>query len=227
MITAEFMITTEVMGSSYVDGIRPASCQGEQVSDDRRFPGPAPVRLNGEGLVLREWRQDDVARMTDLFDDPQVRRWTPLASPFDQAAARAYHDRAQVRRADGSALQLAVTQGDGSPPLGEVLLFMHPDVAEVGWALGPDHRGQRVASRAVRVLLAWAGSVWGVVRFRALIEPGNVASERVAVACGFAVVAGAPVMVESRGRTVGLTAWELALAPGIRLAVASEAPRSG
>ena len=202
------------------------------MSDGRRFPGPGPVRLAGDGLVLREWRPADLARMTELFDDPEVRRWTPLASPFDLEAARAYVERAGTRRADGSALQLAITEGDDEPPVGEVLLFMHPDLAEVGWALGPAHRGRRLASRAVRCLIAWAGPRWGVERFRALIEPGNEASERVAVACGFVAVRGTPVLVESRGRTVGLTAWHLGRAPGSavridRSGVAGEAPGSG
>jgi RimJ/RimL family protein N-acetyltransferase len=178
------------------------------VSDIRGFPGPEPVRLEGEGLVLREWRPDDVPRMTELFDDPMVKRWTPLASPFDVPAARAYLERAHARRAEGSALQLAIIEGDDAPPLGEVLLFVHPDVVELGWALGAAHRGRRVASRAVRVLLAWAVAAWDIPRFRALIEPGNTASERVAAACGFVAVPGTPVLVESRGRSVGLTAWQ-------------------
>ena len=104
---------------------------------------------------------------------------------------------------------------------------MHPEVAEIGWALGPAYRGRRLASRAVRVLLAWAGPTWRVERFRALIEPGNTASERVATACGFVAVRGTPVLVESRGHTVGLTAWHLSRLPGIQLTVAGEVPRSG
>jgi RimJ/RimL family protein N-acetyltransferase len=205
------------------------------------FPGPGPVRLAGEGLVLREWRAGDVPRMTELFDEPQVQRWTPLASPFDVPAATAYLERAADRRRTGSALQLAITE-DGDRPLGEVLLFLHPGVAEVGWALGADHRGRRLASRAVRVLLAWATAAGGIDRFRALIEPGNTASERVATACGFAASCGSPVMVESRRGTVGLTAWLLTAADassGRRvtravvepvtqpLSVAGEAPASG
>jgi len=147
--------------------------------------------------------------MSELFDDPQVRRWTPLASPFDLAAATAYLERATLRREEGSALQLAVTERD-DVPLGEVLMFLSPGMVEVGWALGAAHRGRRVASRAVRVLLAWAAQAWGFDRVRALVEPGNIASERVAAACGFTPVRGTPVLVEARGGgTVGLTAWHL------------------
>ncbi|HEY6793099.1 MAG TPA: GNAT family N-acetyltransferase [Kineosporiaceae bacterium] len=171
------------------------------------FPGAGPIRLEGAGLLLREWRPEDVPCMVELFDDPMVKRWTPLASPFDEAAAQAYLDQARARRAAGVALQLAITEGDESIPLGEVLLFVRDDLAEVGWALGAAHRGRRVASRAVRVLLAWAASTWRISTFRALIEPGNSASERVATACGFVAVRGTPVLAESRGRAVGLTAW--------------------
>jgi len=175
------------------------------------FPGRDPVRLAGDGLVLREWRPDDVPVMVELFDEPQFRRWTPLASPFDEDAALAYLQRARTRRAEGSALQLAVTEAGDDTPRGEVLMFLHPDLAEVGWGLGAAHRGRRLASRAVRLLVAWAREVWGFDRIRALIEPGNDASERVAAACGFVAVRGTPVLVESRGRSLGLTAWMLGL----------------
>jgi RimJ/RimL family protein N-acetyltransferase len=194
------------------------------MTDRRRFPGPAPVRLEGEGLVLREWSETDLPRMVELFDEPGFRRWTPLASPFDLVAAQAYLDRSRARREEGSALQLAITT-DGAEALGEVLIFLHPDVAELGWGLGAAHRGRRLASRAVRVMLTWAATNWGLDRFRALIEPGNAASERVAAACGFVASSGTPILVESRGHTVGLTAWLLPedRVPG-RRTVASEAP---
>ena len=178
------------------------------MTDGQRFPGPAPVRLEGDGLVLREWSDADLPRMVELFDEPGFRRWTPLASPFDHAAAQAYLDRSRSRREEGTALQLAITT-DGDEALGEVLMFIHPDVAELGWGLGAGYRGRRLASRAVRILLTWGATRWRLDRFRALIEPGNVASERVAAACGFVASSGTPILVESRGRTVGLTAWLL------------------
>lgn len=40
---------------------------------------PERISLSGFGLHLREWTNTDLAVMTDLFDDPQVARWTPLA----------------------------------------------------------------------------------------------------------------------------------------------------
>jgi len=41
-----------------------------------------PMRLEGEGLVLREWTEGDLDVMVQLFDDPIVAWRTPLPSPF-------------------------------------------------------------------------------------------------------------------------------------------------
>jgi RimJ/RimL family protein N-acetyltransferase len=164
--------------------------------------------------------------MSDLFDDPEIARWTPLEVPFDLQAAQRYLERAGQRRFDGSALQLAITEEDG-PPMGEVLLFMHPDLAEIGWALGMPYRGRGLASRAVRVLKAWAAPIWGIDRFRALIEPGNTASRHVALACGFSAAGGPPVLVETRGRPAELDVWQLTVARRPSMSVASEAPTTG
>ena len=117
----------------------------------------APV-LTGAGLVLRPWRSADLPAMTELFDDPEVDRWTPLEHPFDRAAAARYLARAWAAGQDGDGLQLAITT-DGETPLGEVLLFdRHGDGAEIGYADGAAHRGQGQASSAGRIVVGTA--VW-------------------------------------------------------------------
>jgi RimJ/RimL family protein N-acetyltransferase len=150
------------------------------------------MTLAGSGLRLREWTDADVPVMVELFDDAAVARWTPLASPFDEAAARAYLDRARARRAEDLGLQLAVTT-DGHTPLGEVLLFTTgphgrvaggPD-AELGYAIGPAHRGQGLATRAVALMTGFAYREAGARRVILRIDLGNEASEHVARTAGF------------------------------------------
>ena len=77
------------------------------------------LRLVGDGLVLREWERGDLAAMVKLFDDPEVAYWTPLVTPFDLDAAKAYLDKAH---SDNGVYQLAITE-DGEEPMGEVLLM--------------------------------------------------------------------------------------------------------
>jgi RimJ/RimL family protein N-acetyltransferase len=157
------------------------------------------MTLAGFGLRLREWAAADVPAMVELFDDAAVARWTPLASPFDEAAAFAYLDRARERRAEDRGLQLAVTT-DGHTPLGEVLLFTSgpygrasggPD-AELGYAIGAAHRGQGLATRAVRLMTGYAYREAAARRVILRIDLGNAASEYVARTAGFRLADGAP-----------------------------------
>src|SRR5689334_9078296 len=117
-----------------------------------RPPDPAPhdtgsrfpenIRITGHGLLLREWTDQDLLTMVELFDDPAVDQFTPLRSPFDLTAARAYLERAHDQRAADLRIQLAITT-DGSRPLGEILAFRTADDArglELAYAIGPRHR---------------------------------------------------------------------------------------
>ncbi len=86
---------------------------------------PERIELSGEGLVLRDWTEADLAAMPELFDHPDIAYWTPIVSPFDEAAGRARLDRDRQLRAEGTAILLAITV-DGGAPLGEVMLRRAP-----------------------------------------------------------------------------------------------------
>ncbi|MEV1067153.1 GNAT family N-acetyltransferase [Streptomyces sp. NPDC050263] len=172
---------------------------------------PAPLRLDGPGITLREWTDDDLEDLVELYDDPEIARWTPVVSPFDAAAARAYLDRARGSRAEGRTAQLAVTT-DGGRPKGEVLLFRSTADerdAELAYGVGAGHRGQGLAGRAVRLITELAVRELRPRRVVLCIERGNVASEAVARACGFALADDAPVARQAKGREVLLRTWSL------------------
>ncbi|MEV4622566.1 GNAT family N-acetyltransferase [Asanoa sp. NPDC049573] len=155
-----------------------------------RFP-PA-VRLSGLGITLREWTDADLATMPHLFDDAEVDRWTPLPSPFDEAAAHEYLVQARIRRAEGHSLQLAITN-DGHATLGEILLFPtgpqgrdpNGTTAELAYAVGPQHRRQGLTSRAVRLITDYAYQQLAMDHVILRIDPNNAASTAVARSTGF------------------------------------------
>ncbi|MDN3296997.1 GNAT family N-acetyltransferase [Streptomyces ficellus] len=165
---------------------------------------PAPVTLTDGDLVLREWTDADLPAMVELFDEPAVAYRTPLASPFDEAAAAAYLAMIRRTRADGSRLHLAITRNGGAP-LGEVLLSTGQGA--IGYAVGAAHRGQGLASRATRLLTAHAHRVLGLPRVVLQIEPDNTASTAVARAAGFRLTDEAPETARSNGRTHTLLTW--------------------
>ncbi|WP_233521998.1 GNAT family N-acetyltransferase [Streptomyces triticagri] len=171
-------------------------------------PFPARVELTGEGLVLRDWTEADLAAMPGLFDHPDIAHWTPIVSPFDAAAARARLVRDRELRAEGTAMLLAVTV-DGGAPLGEVMLRCAPEGTEIGYAIGPAHRGQGLAARAVRVMAAYAFEQLRVEQVILELEAENTASAAVAAKAGFTLLDVPLIEGEEKGRPYVLQTWGL------------------
>lgn len=170
-----------------------------------------PVRLEGYGVRLRPWTDDDLADLVALYDDPDMARWTPVASPFDPDAARSYLAGAREGRAEGRKAQLAVTT-DGALPRGEVLLFRSGSDErdlELAYGIGAAHRGQGLAGRAVRLAAEYAVREIRPRRVVLCIDAANAASEAVARSCGFTLADEPPVRRVSRGRDIVLRTWRL------------------
>jgi RimJ/RimL family protein N-acetyltransferase len=172
---------------------------------------PSIIRLTGSGLHLREWTDDDLPVMVELFDDPQFDRWTPLASPFDLPAAQAYLSRAREQRNAGRVVQLAVTT-DGHAAVGEVLLVRREEdgrqAAELAYGIGAKYRRQRLAARAVELMTRYARNALAIDRVILRIAPENTASEAVARITGFYLTDDEPIVRERpNGRSVRLRTW--------------------
>lgn len=172
------------------------------------LPFPERIELTGEGLVLRDWTEADLAAMPDLFDHPDIAYWTPIASPFDEVAARARLARDRQMRAEGTTILLAITV-DGRAPLGEVMLRRAPEGAEIGYAVGPAHRGQGLAARAVRVMAAYAFEQLGVGQVILELEAENAASVAVATKAGFRLLDVPLIEGDEKGRPFALQTWGL------------------
>ncbi|WP_328994100.1 GNAT family N-acetyltransferase [Kribbella sp. NBC_01245] len=166
--------------------------------------------MRADGVVLREWGEADVAVMVALFDTAEMDRWTPLAHPFDRAAAVAYLARAVEGRKAGT-LQFAITE-DGGEALGEVLLFPTEadGVCELAYAVGAEYRGRRLAARAIKAVLPVAVAA-GYREARLSIATDNVGSQKVAVAAGFARTELPTIRRERKGYVLDLATWAITL----------------
>ncbi|HIW61965.1 MAG TPA: GNAT family N-acetyltransferase [Candidatus Stackebrandtia excrementipullorum] len=171
---------------------------------------PERLKIVGNGVVLRDWSDDDLDTMVELFDEPVIHRWTPLVSPFDADAARDYLSAARLSRRRDRGIQLAVTVEDDGPALGEVLLFRtgRPAEAELAYSVGAPHRGRNLTQRSIMVLADHARHHWGIDRPLLRIDPTNTASCAVARKAGYAQT-DEPVVERARssGRTVRLRTW--------------------
>ncbi|MEU4192698.1 GNAT family N-acetyltransferase [Kribbella sp. NPDC026611] len=167
-------------------------------------------RIEAEGLVLREWTEDDLAAMQALFDDAEVAYRTPLPSPFDESAARKYLASAREAHANGKRLHWAITT-DGQRPLGEILL--NQVTGGIGYIVGAPHRGQRLGVRALTAVTQHAHEVAGVRRLILEIEPNNLPSIAVARSAGFHPTDHPLETVTDKARTYPLAIWQHTIPP--------------
>ena len=173
-------------------------------------PLPYPLRLTGTGIVLREWRWEDLDDLVALLDEPDIARWTLMPSPFDVPAGLAYLRRAHQGRITGSRIQLAITAA-GEQPLGEVLLFnVGPEAreAELGYLVGRPYRRQGLATAALSLLTGYAIDVLRLRRLLLRIDRGNSASTSVARRCGYRPAAETPIQQAGPYGPVHLDTWE-------------------
>lgn len=154
--------------------------------------------------MLREWSEDDLATIVELFEAPDIAYRTPLPAPFDLHAAHEYLDRVRQTRFEGHQIHLAITT-DGRHPQGEVLLNVNS--RSISYVVGAAHRGQRLAARAVQVLTAYAHQELALPQVLLEIEPDNHPSIAVAQAAGFHSTDAAPEQVEDKGRSYSLLTW--------------------
>jgi RimJ/RimL family protein N-acetyltransferase len=170
-----------------------------------------PLALTGSTVRLREWRDEDASLLVGLFDDPEVRRWTPMPNPFSLPAAVAYLERARQARLGGQRVQLAITT-DGEAPLGEVLLFGidgERSEGELGYVVGVNFRGRGLAAESLTLLMGYAHGTLGIARLLLRIDPGNAASCAVARRCGFTLTDDPPLPQQVPGGRANLRTWEL------------------
>jgi RimJ/RimL family protein N-acetyltransferase len=142
---------------------------------------PAPLR-DGE-LTLLPPNSEVAALMVAASHDAEVTRWTQVPEGLT------LRDAGLVTAGWSMASTTIARYTVCHPELGTagmVTVWVNSaNEAEVGYWLLAHARGRGVARHAVGLLCNWAFDVCHVQRLQLTTLPGNTASERVAVACGF------------------------------------------
>src|SRR4051794_18505887 len=131
-------------------------------------------------LVLRQWRDDDLALWAAMNADPAVREFFPsILTPEQSAASMARFRTGLEDRGWG---WWAVAAGGrfvgmaGLDPVDEQVPF---DGVEIGWRLAREAWGHGYATEAARAVLAYGFAELGRAEIVAITATGNVRSQAV------------------------------------------------
>jgi RimJ/RimL family protein N-acetyltransferase len=147
-----------------------------------------PVGGLSDGSVrLRLLAEADLPALVAACQDPEIARWTHVPDPYTEADARDWSRLQDRLRREGSELHLLVVDAGTDRLLGAIGLTV--DRADgrgvLGYWVASEARSRGVATRAVRLLSAWALEELDLGRVQINVEPDNEASQRVAEAAGF------------------------------------------
>ncbi|MFB6783440.1 GNAT family N-acetyltransferase [Streptomyces sp. NPDC056352] len=148
------------------------------------------VMLETPRLLLRRWREEDVAPLAAVNADPEVMRWIGDGSVRDEQQTRSGIEALEYEwEAQGFglfAVEIRSTRelvGFTGLSIPDFLPEVLPAV-EVGWRLGRAHWGQGLATEAAAAAVRFGFEDRGLERIVSIAQVGNDASERIMVKLG-------------------------------------------
>jgi len=143
------------------------------------------VELQGNGVVLREWRMEDAPAITEACRDPEIARWLAFVpQPYTSDDARGYIEECIDAPADRR--PFAITDAQTGAVIGSIDMHVSRlGTGHIGYWMAPQTRGRGLTTAALRALSRWALEELGLGRVELATDPENLASQRVAEKAGF------------------------------------------
>jgi RimJ/RimL family protein N-acetyltransferase len=173
---------------------------------------PHELRLEGESVLLRDWRDEDAPALAPVCGEWDVCAFTSVPWTYSKAGALAWIERQRYKRAAGTVLALAIQGPDDEHALGNVNLARADDggrKAAIGYWLVPEARGRGLATAAASLLIDWGLREHGLERIEFAILPENIASQRVATCAGATPEGIRERSHEAEGRHWDMTIWSV------------------
>jgi RimJ/RimL family protein N-acetyltransferase len=148
---------------------------------------PEPPLTDGI-VALRPWGEaGDVEALVAACNDVAIAEFLEMIpSPYTDADAREYIERTRQGWADGRATNFAMlVDGAAVGSVGVHWLEPEQGMAEVGYWVSPEIRGQGICTRAVRLVSRWVLEHPGMERLQLRADQENTASRKVAEKAGF------------------------------------------
>lgn len=155
---------------------------------DHHNPFMEPLTLSTERLLLRPFGPQDAEDTYAACQDPGIRRWTVVPSPYTRADAELFTGKLSPQGwADGTMYNFAVVLREGGTLVGAVGVNSRvlTGTYEVGFWTAREHRGRGYTTEAVREAARWSFTDLAADRLEWRAEVGNVPSRAVALKAGF------------------------------------------
>ena len=164
-------------------------------------------------MGLRPWARGDVNDLARICRDPEIPRYTKVPLDYTPEIAAYFVEGSADRARAGVALELAVVGREDGALLASVGL-QRPEwedggSAEIGYWTAREARGRGVATRAVRLVAAYAQGPLGLARVEIATFVENEPSQRVALAAGFTPAGVREKLVEHHGEMRDCAIFEL------------------
>ena len=144
------------------------------------------VILETDRLILRRQQTADVSFLVDLWSDPEATRY--LSGPRDRSFLLAEFEKTAAHPTAEVYDLWPVVEKESNHLVGHSGL-LDKDIEgkteiELNYIFSPSVWGRGYATEMGRAIRRWARETMGLSRLIALIEPDNLASQRVAVKVG-------------------------------------------
>ena len=149
---------------------------------------PHPALPISDRIALRVPDERDIALIIDASHDPLIPVITTVEANSTHEQAGAFITRQQGRAGEGRGWSLTIVDRLTDTPVGNVFIsaFCYQlGCVEVGYWVGPSHRGHGYAAETLGLVRDWAPEALGVDRLTLYIDPENAPSLRTAERAGF------------------------------------------
>jgi RimJ/RimL family protein N-acetyltransferase len=144
-----------------------------------------PAQFPGQHVLLREFKQTDVAQTAELLRDDQVTRWSWFDSQAPDAAAIVRGIMTRAQREPRTEYFLAVTQPDDTMVGFTRLGLSGMQAGEIACTINPHHWQRGYATDTVRAVITFGFGVLHLHRISAAVIPDNTASVALTIGLGF------------------------------------------
>ena len=144
--------------------------------------------LETERLMLRRISNDDVNEVLSLRGNPETMKFIPKPLAKTKEDALAHIALIEEKIVNNTGINWGITIKGNSKLIGVIGHYrIQPENhrAEIGYMILPEYSGKGITTEAIKVVIAYGFEQMNLHSIEAIIDPQNIASERVLQKNGF------------------------------------------